>query len=476
MTEPVRIRRNPAAHDHSKDEEGSILRPKVLYIPDETYPSIKELSRPISHTELIDVYPDQHHAENHSNRHKFGGEDQLSRACEIVVAKDGSGDFTKIQEAIDASSEGARIFVREGTFNENLTINKLIELVGSGWGTVISDVGVCLYGWQSGEAIKRIFLSRLLIDNFDVGVQFGGGGTYDRIVNSWIKESLIANCTTGIYFRQSASVEIDRCTIHDCQNAVMSYYQNNNSILNSYIYNCTYGFLCYYGDYNYVLFNKITNCEYALYFNGYKRNNRIYWNYLAGNNNLVQYAWCYLQKWGIPSYDVFINVHGDDDDYVHTAINGTGSDQNITTGITNPDVPRNITVKYSSSQSTPPSGTVRIHGINAHGKRVTEDFSFTTIGTIEGKVPFAIVNQIDIPSSFGSTETVEVGIGHKLGLSGYFMPHDYWGNSDVYKVNKNGADFTGWSDDPEYWTVNVGPITTGDNFTIYYIKNLNILE
>jgi len=40
VTEPVRIRRNPSAHDHSKDEEGSVLRPKVLYIPDETYGSV----------------------------------------------------------------------------------------------------------------------------------------------------------------------------------------------------------------------------------------------------------------------------------------------------------------------------------------------------------------------------------------------------------------------------------------------------
>ena len=40
MTEPVRIRRNPAAHDHSKDEEGSTLRPKKLYLPEETYGSV----------------------------------------------------------------------------------------------------------------------------------------------------------------------------------------------------------------------------------------------------------------------------------------------------------------------------------------------------------------------------------------------------------------------------------------------------
>jgi len=40
VTEPVRIRRNPSAHDHSKDEEGSTLRPKVLYLPEETYGSV----------------------------------------------------------------------------------------------------------------------------------------------------------------------------------------------------------------------------------------------------------------------------------------------------------------------------------------------------------------------------------------------------------------------------------------------------
>ncbi|MGC9095360.1 MAG: pectinesterase family protein, partial [Candidatus Bathyarchaeia archaeon] len=49
-----------------------------------------------------------------------------------TVAKDGSGDFRTIQEAIlnDGVSTGDMILVRKGTYAENIVINKSISLIG----------------------------------------------------------------------------------------------------------------------------------------------------------------------------------------------------------------------------------------------------------------------------------------------------------------------------------------------------------
>src|SRR5262245_53522919 len=50
-----------------------------------------------------------------------------------VVAEDGSGDFTKIQPAVDAASDGDVIVVRDGLYF-GAKIGKPITLVGAGPG------------------------------------------------------------------------------------------------------------------------------------------------------------------------------------------------------------------------------------------------------------------------------------------------------------------------------------------------------
>ena len=54
------------------------------------------------------------------------------RAERIVVAKDGTGDFTVIQQAIDSAEAHDTIEVRNGTYVENLKIGKSLDLIGTG--------------------------------------------------------------------------------------------------------------------------------------------------------------------------------------------------------------------------------------------------------------------------------------------------------------------------------------------------------
>jgi len=50
-------------------------------------------------------------------------------------------DYVSIQEAIDNAAEGDTVFVKEGTYNENLTINKSLSLIGENSHTTIIDGG-----------------------------------------------------------------------------------------------------------------------------------------------------------------------------------------------------------------------------------------------------------------------------------------------------------------------------------------------
>jgi parallel beta-helix repeat protein len=131
-----------------------------------------------------------------------------------IVAKDGSGNFTSISEAIynESVSNGDTIFVRSATYFENIVINKSISLIGED---------------PNKTVIK-------------------GNGTYSVIfVNS--NNVTIANFTvtgsgmrppdSAIYVNSSSEVVIKYNKIIDNNNGISFYSSVNNLILGNVIAN-----------------------------------------------------------------------------------------------------------------------------------------------------------------------------------------------------------------------------------------------
>lgn len=59
----------------------------------------------------------------------------------ITVDENGNGDYEKIQDAINAAGEGDTIRVWEGTYYENVVVNKTVSLIGNGSAITIIDGG-----------------------------------------------------------------------------------------------------------------------------------------------------------------------------------------------------------------------------------------------------------------------------------------------------------------------------------------------
>lgn len=148
---------------------------------------------------------------------------------------------------------------------------------------------------------------------------------------------------------------------------------------------------------------------------------------------------------------------------------GTGALQEITAGITQTDVPRNLSVNCTNVDT--PSGIVIIEGRGAKGDYLrSESLTLVPGGVVTGNEAFSQITKITIPASVTAADTVSIGIGSKLGLANLSFY--------VYKVKKNNADYpaASYTYSNPYDTVDVsagGAITGGDDFTIWYVSRGN---
>lgn len=112
---------------------------------------------------------------------------------------------------------------------------------------------------------------------------------------------------------------------------------------------------------------------------------------------------------------------------IHAAITCSASAvTTVTTAITNPSVPRNITATAGGTAGSIKSVQVTITGTNYADEVITEDlpaFTVDTAGTVAGSKAFKTVTSISIPAMDGAGATAAIGFGEILGLP-YKLPHN----------------------------------------------------
>lgn len=104
---------------------------------------------------------------------------------------------------------------------------------------------------------------------------------------------------------------------------------------------------------------------------------------------------------------------------IHAAVTDTGADQVVTTGITQPDVARNVTATAGGTSGDVKAIQVIVAGTDLEGNAITETlpaFTVNTTGTVTGSKAFATITSITIPAHDGTGATTAIGTGAKLGL------------------------------------------------------------
>jgi len=155
----------------------------------------------------------------------------------LYVGGNGPGNYTTIQDAIDAASEGDTIFVYSGTYYENLQIDKTVTLTGEDKNNTVID------GGSSGNVVD-VTADSVNINGFTVrngDVWDAGIYVYDSR-DSCIFDCIVSsNNGSGIALDSTKHALVSNCIISSNQHfGVVIYPSDGNrpSSNNNIVSNC----------------------------------------------------------------------------------------------------------------------------------------------------------------------------------------------------------------------------------------------
>ncbi|PVX27594.1 MAG: hypothetical protein CW716_01470 [Candidatus Bathyarchaeum sp.] len=196
--------------------------------------------------------------------------------ADTIVVPD---DYSSIQKAIDKASEGDTIYVLEGTYHENLVVNKSISLVGENVDTTIID-GKPSEGYRIPIKIQ--------CDNVSVSgfkLLYGYAGiSVGEVKYCSISGNRIAGNQQGIHLigASYSNVTENYCEQIGLSGAIRLSYSNYNLISGNYIKACTEGIqIMQSSTNNTVTENTIRNCEDVAIRLQYSDNNTVARNYVS---------------------------------------------------------------------------------------------------------------------------------------------------------------------------------------------------
>jgi parallel beta-helix repeat protein len=202
-----------------------------------------------------------------------------AKADVLYVGSTGEGNFSTIQSAIDNAESGDTVYVFSGTYNENLIVNKTINLVGVDRNTtnVVGDDsdhvinvtadGVNITGFKIMETgrsynLGGIMLSNVrncIINNIGIFLDRNSGIYLDNSYENTISYNIISNVSIGISLHSGGENSITCNTVSDAWRGVSLSSSPRNIVTNNHISKSDVGISIRESDENTIINNHISN-------------------------------------------------------------------------------------------------------------------------------------------------------------------------------------------------------------------------
>ncbi len=240
----------------------------------------------------------------------------------IYVDCNGYGDYTTIQAAIDNATSGDTIHVWEGTYYENVLVNKTVSLVGNGTDETVID------GGNNNVSIIKITANWVNVTGFYI--KNSGPGTswpypagieLSYVENVSVHDNNCSNNGNGILLLESDNNKIfnNHC-FYSTYNGIFLYFSDKNKLENNTcMWGSWYGIYIYYSNSNVVKNNfcsycsqgiLIRNAEYNLFDSNLCNDNFNYgiWLYYSNHNTIINSKCNSNTHNGILSYSSIYNT------------------------------------------------------------------------------------------------------------------------------------------------------------------------
>jgi parallel beta-helix repeat protein len=200
----------------------------------------------------------------------------------IYVDDDGARDYSTIQAAINKAKDNDTIYVFNGTYIENIAIDKSINLIGEDKNKTIIDGGEQVSVIQI--LCNNVNVNGFTLKNATIGVFISGSA---NLHNNTIEGNIIVNNTNGVYLQNSSITNtISNNIIKYNSEGILLYNSSKNLIMNNYILNHNiYGLsLWETSNENLIMNNIIIENRIGIHLGRWSNNNNISWNNITSNS------------------------------------------------------------------------------------------------------------------------------------------------------------------------------------------------
>ena len=197
------------------------------------------------------------------------------RATTLFVGGVGPGNYTTIQDAIDAAGPGDTVYVYGGTYLENVLVDNPLSMIGEGMNTTRIDSG----GWGPVMRVRSdwVNVSGFTLTNAgtgfsDVGLDLNNAHNC-RIVNN----NVSSNKIHGIFLSYSDNNTISNniASLNRFRGIGLEYSNNNTIVNNNASYNYRGIRLDYYSTHNTIINNNASSGYTGIVLDHYSNNNLV---------------------------------------------------------------------------------------------------------------------------------------------------------------------------------------------------------